>query len=113
MESPDVSAASITSFHGSHRLSGPAPPNAKAPAFAKAAADGPVCGVGESGAEPVCGLAGEFASATGQLLTLGLKAPRKYRRTVLRSTPNSRAIRRLDQPCSCRATIICCCVTLS
>ena len=45
----------------------------------------PVCGVGDSGVEPA-----------------------RYLRTVARSETSSRAILRLDQPCSCRLTIVCC-----
>ena len=38
----------------------------------------------------------------------GFETPARYLRTVDRSNPSSRAIRRLDHPCTCRATMLCC-----
>jgi len=63
--------------------------------------DEPVCGLvgdfgGDDSADPVCGV-GDFESACA-----------RYLRTVARSKSNSRAIRRLDQPCRRKATIVCC-----
>src|SRR5262245_24509933 len=97
IDKPALSAASMTCFQGSHRLSGPPPPSCTLPVrglvggFGSALASDPVRGVGGfeiSGSEPVCGLVGGFESA-----------PCRYRRTAERSTFSSRAILRLDQPC--------------
>jgi hypothetical protein len=55
----------------------------------------------DSEAVPVSGMAG-FDSAS-----------RKYRPTVSRCRPSSRAIRRRDQPCSANVKIECCKLTLS
>src|SRR5438105_15301435 len=107
MDKPPASAASMCSFQGSHRLSGPVPPDDSwepvrglTGDFESSSAPQPVCGVGEfklGASEPVRGSVGDFGPAAA-----------KYRRTVSLSTPSSRAILRLDQPCSNRATIVCC-----
>jgi len=67
--------------------------------------------------DPVRGSVGDFASVDSVDPVCGVgdfeTAAARYRRTVKRSTPSSRAIRRLDQPCSNRAIIDCCRFTLS
>lgn len=63
--------------------------------FGSGALSDPVIGVGDFESDPVCGL------------VAGFELP-AYFRTVARSSPNSRAMRRLDQPCLIRVRIDCC-----
>ena len=97
----------MTACHGTHRLCRPA---AKHPVSGMAGFDS------HTGSEPVSGMAGFAAGSEAEPVSTlaGFEpASRKWRPTVSRWMPSSRAMRRWDQPCAAKVVIECCKLTLS
>lgn len=107
-DKPAATARSITSDQGTHWLGRPTrEPMGTMAGFESEGAPEPMggmAGFGEiSSQDPVGGMAG-FESGSGG---------RKYRPTVSRCTPSSRAILRADHPLAASVAIECCRLTVS